>query len=318
VGLPSAVRTAGSSQEPDPTDVVSNLQAMTSSAKIAYESSRCQTGAAKAPAGGLAMLDASPVQPLPTVTLMGVRLHAIRQQECVAQVLAELAADRGGFLATANLDHMRRLQQDQRFQAAYQKATLVVADGMPLVWACGLQGTPIPERVAGSDLIHSLTAGAAEAGRSVFLLGGDPGTAEAAADRLLALHPGLRIAGTFCPPFGFERDPARLEETLGHLRASTADIVYVALGSPKQELLIAEIQTVLPQAWWIGVGISFSFVSGEVPRAPRWLQRLGLEWVHRLVQEPRRLWTRYLVHGLPFALRLFASALRQRWRRLPG
>jgi N-acetylglucosaminyldiphosphoundecaprenol N-acetyl-beta-D-mannosaminyltransferase len=288
---------------------------MSSPAKIAHERPPCTIPVPDAASGNPTMTDASPVLPLPTVTLMGVQLHAIRQQECVAHVLAELAAGRGSLVATANLDHLRRLQQDAPFQAAYQKATLVVADGMPLVWACHLQGTPIPERVAGSDLIHSLTAGAAAAGRSVFLLGGDPGTAEAAAAQLKALYPGLHIAGTCCPPFGFERDPARLQEVLAQVRSSAADIVYVALGSPKQELLIAAVHTTLPQACWIGVGISFSFVSGEVQRAPRWLQRLGLEWVHRLVQEPRRLWTRYLVHGLPFALRLFASALRQRWRK---
>jgi N-acetylglucosaminyldiphosphoundecaprenol N-acetyl-beta-D-mannosaminyltransferase len=98
------------------------------------------------------------------------------------------------------------------------------------------------------------------------------------------------------------------------LLASSPDVVFVALGSPKQERVIGELRSLLPAAWWLGIGISFSFVSGAVQRAPLWVQRLGLEWLHRLVQEPRRLARRYLVDGLPFAARLFANALVQRLR----
>lgn len=258
----------------------------------------------------------SPGQPtLPAVELLGVRLHAVREAQLVAHVLDELDAGRGGFIATANLDHLRRLQQPGAFRDAYAAATIVVADGMPLVWACRLQGTPIPGRVAGSDLIRSLPAGAARRGRSVFLLGGDPGMAEAAAAQLAHENPGLRVAGTLCPPFGFERDEARRRELHAALTAARPDLVFVALGSPKQELLIAGLRELLPAAWWIGVGISFSFVAGGVRRAPRWMQRLGLEWVHRLAQEPRRLFVRYVVHGLPFAVVLCAKALAARWRR---
>lgn len=252
---------------------------------------------------------------LPQVQLARVRLHAVREVECVEHVVSCLARGQGGWIATANLDHLRRLQQPGEFQRVYEQADVVVADGMPVVWACRLQGTPVPERVAGSDLIRSLSAAAGRAGRSVFLLGGEPGTAEAAAAKLAAGAPGLRIAGTCCPPFGFERDPAQVAALRTSLAAACPDIVFVALGSPKQELLIAQLRDVLPGAWWIGVGISFSFVAGTVRRAPRWLQRLGLEWLHRLAQEPRRLGARYLWSGPPFVVRLFAGALRGRWRR---
>lgn len=252
---------------------------------------------------------------LPAVVLLGVRLHAVREPQLVAHVMDELDAGRGGFLATANLDHLRRLQRPGPFRDAYAAATVVVADGMPLVWACRLQGTPIPGRVAGSDLIRSLPAAAARHRRSVFLLGGDPGMAEAAAAQLAREAPGLRVVGTLCPPFGFERDEMARRELREALAAARPDIVFVALGSPKQELLIAEWHALLPAAWWIGVGISFSFVAGGVRRAPRWMQRLGIEWLHRLAQEPRRLFVRYIVHGLPFAVVLFAKALAVRWRR---
>ncbi|MFT4512174.1 MAG: N-acetylglucosaminyldiphosphoundecaprenol N-acetyl-beta-D-mannosaminyltransferase [Planctomycetota bacterium] len=249
---------------------------------------------------------------LPEVVLAGVRLHAITEAECVAHVVESLEVNRGGWIATANLDHVRRLRRAEEFRRAYAGASVVVADGMPLIWASRLQGSPLPERVAGSDLIHSLTAGAAAGGRSVFFLGGDPGSADAAAARLVKDHPELRVAGTYCPPMGFEKDPAQMEELRRAVQENSPDIVFVALGSPKQELLIYEIRALLPQAWWIGVGISFSFVCGAVRRAPKWVQGMGLEWFHRLLQEPRRLATRYLLHGPPCLLWLLFNALRGR------
>jgi N-acetylglucosaminyldiphosphoundecaprenol N-acetyl-beta-D-mannosaminyltransferase len=252
--------------------------------------------------------------PLPAVQLAGVRLHAVREAECVAFVMGELEAGRGGWIATANLDHLRRLQRPGEFRRVYETATIVVADGMPLVWASRLQGTPVPERVAGSDLIRSLSVAAGRHGRSVFLLGGDPGTADIAASALRAASPGLHVVGTHCPPFGFERDDARIAALSAEIAAAVPDIVFVALGSPKQEVLIERLRGTLPRAWWIGVGISFSFVAGTVRRAPPWMQRFGLEWAHRLAQEPRRLWSRYLCSGPPFVLRLFGSALFHRWR----
>jgi N-acetylglucosaminyldiphosphoundecaprenol N-acetyl-beta-D-mannosaminyltransferase len=189
---------------------------------------------------------------------------------------------------------------------------LVVADGMPLIWASRLRGTPLPERVAGSNLIWSLTARAAERGASIFLLGGNPGAAEACAERMRAEYPRVRIAGLMSPPQGFEQDERALDEIVAGLRAAAPDIVYLALGFPKQEELALELAPELPTTWFVGVGISFSFVAGQVQRAPRWMQRAGLEWLHRLAQEPRRLFRRYLVDGLPFAARMFAHALKSR------
>lgn len=252
---------------------------------------------------------------LPSVTLAGVRLHAIDEAQCIAHILGEIASGRGGVVATANLDHVRRLQQPGPFRDAYAAADVVTVDGMPVVWACRIQGTPVPGRVAGSDLMRSLPAAAAAAGRSVFLLGGDPGAGAAAAARLCAASPALRVAGIECPPVGFEKDAAHFAALRTRLQAAAPDLVFVALGSPKQEFVIRDLRAALPRAWWLGVGISFSFVAGDVKRAPRWLQRLGLEWLHRLVQEPRRLARRYLVDGLPFAAALFARAA---WTRLRG
>jgi N-acetylglucosaminyldiphosphoundecaprenol N-acetyl-beta-D-mannosaminyltransferase len=189
---------------------------------------------------------------------------------------------------------------------------------MPLIWASRLQGTPLPARVAGSDLIWSLTERAAREGCSVFLLGGNPGAAEAAAAEFTRRFPALRVAGHYCPPVGFENDPVQAAAIDAMLAAARPDIVYVGLGAPKQERLITRLRPLLPAAWFLGIGISFSFVTGEVRRAPRWMQVAGLEWAHRLVQEPRRLAKRYLVHGLPFAAKLLAVSAWRGVRRRGG
>lgn len=245
---------------------------------------------------------------LPEVALRGIGVHAISSAESVEYVLAELDAGRGGWVVTPNLDHLRRITRDPEFQELYEEATLRVVDGQILVWALALQRTPVPERVAGSDLISLLSEGAAARKRSVFLLGGNPGTAKRAAEVLQARYPGLLVAGTDCPPMGFDRDAlamARLSRKIHHAKP---DIVFVALGSPKQELVIRHLRHDRPEAWWLGVGISFSFLCGDVKRAPMWMRRLGLEWLHRVWQEPVRLFRRYFVDGLPFAARLLVSS----------
>ena len=252
---------------------------------------------------------------LPTVDLMGVELHAITESQAVQHIVAELDAGRGGMLVTPNLDHLHRSTKDLSFAALVAEADLVVADGMPLVWAAKVQDTPLPARVAGSDLIWSLSELAARRGKSIFLLGGSPGTADAAARVLGEKHPELKVAGTYCPPIGFDRDEQEVTNVARIVAEARPDIVFVALGSPKQERLICRIRQWLPHAWYLGVGISFSFVCGEVKRAPRWMQKSGLEWLHRLLQEPKRLFRRYIVVGIPFAGRLMASSA---WRRIAG
>jgi len=250
---------------------------------------------------------------LPVVTVRGVRLHASTEEQAILFILGELQAGRGGWVVTHNLDHLRRLQRDLSFAQICATADVVVADGMPLIWASWLQRSPLPQRVTGSSLTSSLSAAAAREARSIFLLGGAPGTADAAAQVLRDRHPDVRIAGTYCPPLGFEENPEELERLTACVTAASPDIVLVALGSPKQERLIYSLRPMLPESWWLGVGISFSFLCGRVRRAPVWLQRAGLEWLHRLVQEPRRLSRRYLREGLPFAGRLLAVSA---WRGL--
>jgi N-acetylglucosaminyldiphosphoundecaprenol N-acetyl-beta-D-mannosaminyltransferase len=245
---------------------------------------------------------------------MGMPIDPVTQRQAIDHVLDSLARGRGGTVITPNLDQLRLYHQRPELRPMYEHAGLVLADGMPLVWAGRLQATRLPERVAGSELIYTLSAAAASAGRSVFLLGGNPGAAEQAGRELARRYPGLRVVGTHCPPFGFEKDEAQMRAIRDALAAARPDIVFVGLGFPKQERLIETLAPLLPASWFLGVGVSFSFVSGEIRQAPRWVRRVGLEWVHRMVQEPGRLFKRYVVHDLPFAVRLFGNATARRFR----
>lgn len=254
-------------------------------------------------------------QRLPTVDLLGLPLARASEDEVLDHMFASLAQGRGGWLVTANLDHLHRYARDAQLRALYADADLIVADGMPLVWALRVQGTPLPERVAGSALIYRFAERAAREGRSLYFLGGEPGAADEASRVLCERHPGLRVLGTSAPRvqnLPTAADVAHVRCELGDLKP---DLLLVGLGSPKQELLIHALREHLPGAWMVGVGISFSFVAGHVARAPAWMRDAGLEWVHRMVQEPGRLARRYLVDDLPFAARLFTRSALQRLRR---
>ena len=250
------------------------------------------------------------IDDLPMIDLCRIEFAGITEAQCNDAIIAALGQGRGGWVVTANLDHVRRLLRERSYRDLCQGADLIVADGMPVVWAARIAGRPLPERVAGSSMVRTLSAAAAKAGRSIYLLGGDGDSCDRAAARLQQDYPGLIVAGAYSPPFGFEKDPGQMQAIRDRLIEASPDIIYVALGSPKQERLIADLRDDLPGAsgWWLGVGISFSFVTGDVRRAPIWMQKTGLEWVHRLAQEPKRLAKRYLVHGIPFAAELFVRA----------
>ncbi|MCW2968471.1 MAG: WecB/TagA/CpsF family glycosyltransferase [Solirubrobacteraceae bacterium] len=254
---------------------------------------------------------------LSPASLFGLAFDSITERQVLDRIFASLDWGRGGWVVTCNLEILRQFTVNPELRPVFAEADMIVADGMPVVWASRLARDPVPERVAGSSLIFPLCGMAALGRRSVFFLGGNPGTADAAASVLSRRYPGLEIAGTLCPPFGFEAEPDEIERIRDALHAAKPDIVLVCLGAPKQEHLIRFLRRDLPGAWFFGLGISFGFVSGEVRRAPLRIQNLGLEWVHRMVQEPGRLTRRYIVDGLPFAGRLALYALGRRVRSRP-
>ncbi len=213
---------------------------------------------------------------------------------------------------TPNIDICRKARNDPAALGLVQSASLIVPDGMPLLWAAKINGEPLVERVTGSSLIFTLTDAAAQTGLSIYFLGGSPGIPEAAAENLSRRCPSLKVVGTDAPMVGFDKSAAEVAAVCARVRDAAPNIVYVGLGFPKQEQLISQLIQVLPTAWFIGCGGAIPIAAGAVPRAPVWMQRSGLEWAHRLMREPRRLFRRYLVDGLPFTSGLLITAATKR------
>ena len=242
------------------------------------------------------------------ISLMGVRIDCVTERQVLAVVMSSIRDGRGGWIVTPNVDHLRIINQRPELLAMLSEASMIIADGMPLIWASWLRGTPLPERVPGAGLILSLSAAASRAGASIFLLGGNPGEGEATAAVLKSRNRALKIAGVMCPPIGFDNDPLRMAEIGDSLRSAKPDIVYSCFGFPKEQFVIQALRHHLPSAWFLGLGGSFAIVSGRTRRAPSWLQLIGMEWLWRLGLEPRRLFRRYIVNDLPFAIRMLVSS----------
>lgn len=249
----------------------------------------------------------------PTIEVRGTRFHAVDERQVVQQVLRGLASSIGGWIVTPNADILRICAGDPVAAIFLKQATCVVADGMPVIWASRIAGTPLPERVTGASLIFSISAALAQQSGSIYLIGGGPGVADQAALNLATRFSGLRVVGTDSPPYGFEHDPAAVSEIAAGVRATDPDVVFVGLGFPKQERLIGRMRETCPRQWFVGCGAAVPIAAGVVPRAPRWAQRVGIEWLHRLSTEPRRLARRYLVDDVPFVMALLAAAA---WQRL--
>jgi N-acetylglucosaminyldiphosphoundecaprenol N-acetyl-beta-D-mannosaminyltransferase len=248
-----------------------------------------------------------------TIELDGLAIDAVTEAEAIAHVLRELRAGRGGRLGTLNTDIFRAARRDPEMNRLIAGSSLLVADGMPVVWAARLQGTPLPERVTGASLVLSLSRAAARERRSVYLLGGGPpGVPEQARAALCSRYPTLVVAGVDAPPQGFDASAAGIDAVCARVVSAAPDIVYVGLGFPKQERLIAHLASLAPSSWFLGCGAAISFAAGAASRAPRWMQRVGLEWLYRLAREPRRLARRYLIDDLPFAGSLMASCVAYR------
>ena len=236
--------------------------------------------------------------------------------EALDEVAELVHAGAGGAVYTPNVDHVMLAEAHAGFREAYEHTSLSLADGMPLLWASRLLGTPLPEKVSGSDLVMPIAALAAARGWGVYLLGGAPGVAEEAAARLRRFC-GVRIVGCDTPQIALDGGCEADRLVIERIRRAAPQIVFVALGAPKQELWIRRMLPHVRPAVLVGIGASLDFVAGRVRRAPPWLSSLGLEWLYRLGQEPRRLWRRYLVRDPQFllvALRMLRVARRERLR----
>ncbi len=229
-----------------------------------------------------------------TIQLFGIHISRLTMRETVDRVLGWCAEPRAAgcrYIVTPNVDHAVMLQHRSDLRKAYSDAALVLADGAPLVVASRWLGKPLPERVAGSDLVPQLFA----AGRTlrVYLLGAAPGVASIAADRIQEKWGHVEVVGTYSPPLGFEDDFAENERILAAVAAAGPDLLIVGFGAPKQELWVHRYYCRLETKVAVCAGATIDFLADHRRRSPVWMRHAGLEWLHRLASEPGRLAGRY-------------------------
>jgi N-acetylglucosaminyldiphosphoundecaprenol N-acetyl-beta-D-mannosaminyltransferase len=227
-------------------------------------------------------------------------MDAVDFEGALAAIDRLVGARAGGMVFTPNVDHVVMAEHDLRFRAAYAKAALSLVDGTPVVWASRLLRTPLPTKISGSDLLMPLMQRAAARGYRVYFLGGALGVADLARQKLELALPTIQIVGTDSSRIDLNGGGGESDEVVERIRLARPDLVLVALGAPKQEIWSHLHADSLKPAVLIGVGASLDFVAGIQKRAPRWMSNAGLEWLYRLIQEPRRLAARYLLRDPEF------------------
>jgi N-acetylglucosaminyldiphosphoundecaprenol N-acetyl-beta-D-mannosaminyltransferase len=241
------------------------------------------------------------------VELGGAYVDRVNVAGAMERIERFLEDGRSHQVVTVNTDFLRLAERDASFRRVINAADLAVADGMPLVWLSKMKGEAIPERVTGVELVYESCKLAVRTGKSIFLLGAAPGVAARAAERLQALYPGIRIAGTYSPAYG-PMSAGEEDRIVEMVREAAPGFLFVALGAPRQDLWLRRNLHRLGVPVCMGVGCVLDLLAGTVNRAPVWMQRAGLEWAFRLGQEPSRLWRRYIVDDLPTFARLAATA----------
>lgn len=248
----------------------------------------------------------------PRANVLGVGISRVDLPRAVETIGGWLRSGTGTYVCIRDANGIVLSQRDPELRRIHNQAGMVTPDGMPVVWFCRALGCAEVNRVYGPDLMSAVLAEPVLRGRRHFLLGGAPGVAEALAEKLCARFPGLTVVGIYAPPP--ETASAGIDErAVALLREARAEIVWVGLGSPKQERWMARHSPQVPGAVMIGVGAAFDFLSGRKAQAPRWVQGSGFEWLFRLLTEPRRLAGRYLrtVPAFLFLAALAALGLRR-------
>lgn len=250
------------------------------------------------------------------VNVFGIEIDRVTLLQAVDRLDGWMAeADRScKYVVTPNLDHAVQLQKNPSLRNAYANASMVVADGWPLVTASRLSGSPLPERVAGSDLVPALLNCANQSNheRTVFLLGAAPGVAEIAARKIEKQWPSVRVVGTDSPPMGFEHNPAANQQICERINGCRPDLLIVGFGAPKQELWLSRFHQNLSVGVAIAAGATIDFFAGRQQRAPVWVQRARLEWSHRLLTNPRRLAGRYARNAWELPRLIFRDCISRR------
>lgn len=241
------------------------------------------------------------------INLFNIDIDQLTMKETVEKIRQWLTADatHNHYVVTPNVDHIVNLHNNTPFKQAYSGASLIVADGWPVVLASKLLGRPLPEVVSGSDLVPALFDDAQQSMRRplrVFLLGAMPGVAEKAANNIHQRWSQVEVVGVYSPDFGFEKSEQASLHICQLVSAAKTDVVVFGVGAPKQELWSKQYAQHLNTKVILCVGATIDFLAGEKARAPVWMRKVGLEWLHRLMSEPKRLTKRYFVDAFIFPL----------------
>ena len=247
--------------------------------------------------------------------LFGIKIDAIRMNEAVASLRNWISEDCGvcRYVVTPNVDHTVLLQENEDLVKSYQEAHLILADGHPIVWASRLLRQPLPERVAGSELVPAMfDSFNAEGKLRVFLLGAQPGVGAIAAANMKKQWPNVETVGVYSPPMGFEKDPEENNYILGRIALCRPDVVVVGLGAPKQEIWVNRHYKQMNAKAALCVGATIDFLAGEQKRAPVWMQKGGVEWLHRMCSQPKRMVKRYAKDAWVFPQIVWRQMMSQR------
>ena len=242
------------------------------------------------------------------ITLMGCQIDNLSMEDTLVKVEGFIQTGRPHQHVVVNVDKLVKASRDESLRRVINDCALVNADGMPVVWASRLLGKPLKERVAGIDLFEALMRRAAEKGWRVFLLGAREDVVLAVRDAYQHKYPQMRFAGWRNGYWNGEQEEAEVVE---QIRASRADLLFVAISSPKKEIFLGRHQAAMKIPFAMGVGGTFDVAIGRIRRAPRWMQRWGLEWLFRFMQEPRRLFRRYFIDDMAFIWLLIKEAARR-------
>jgi len=232
---------------------------------------------------------------------LNTEIDNLTMDEVLTEIDKLIQQNKNAYVVTPNVDHIVQLEKGGELCEAYQNADLIITDGKPLIWISKLYGTPIKEKISGSDLFPLLCELAAQKGYKMFFLGAGEGVAAKAAENLTMRYPGLQVVGTYSPPMGFEKDQDEMAKIEQMIKNSAPHILIVGLGAPKQEKFVLHNRERLGVPLSLGLGASLDFEAGNVKRAPKWMSDHGLEWLYRAAKEPKRLAKRYFVDAVEIA-----------------
>ena len=234
------------------------------------------------------------------VAIGSIQISNVTWSEAISRVEELIRSDSEEYVLTPNVDHVVQAESDHLLREIYTECPLVLADGMPIIWASHMLGTPLKEKISGSDFLIRFCKTAAERGYRIFFLGGQDDASTISAEILRRRFPGLEIVGIHSPPHGFEKEEESNSRVLDMINMARPDLIFVGLGTPKQEKWIYENRHRYHARVSFPVGAGFDFLSGKTHRAPLWMRHAGLEWFWRLLLNPRRLFYRYLIRDMRF------------------